>query len=55
MGKGIKGAEEEIDEWARKRRIEISMMPNPDEREIAEREMQDSLAEKYERTTEMYE
>ena len=55
MGRGIKGAEEEINEWARKRRIEINMIANPDEREIAEREMQDVLAEKYERNSEMFE
>ena len=53
--KGIKGAEEEINEWARKRKIEIDMITDPEERDMAEREMQDTLIEKYERNSEMFE
>ena len=55
MGRGIKGAEEEINEWARKRKIEIDMITDPEERDMAEREMQDTLIEKYERNSEMFE
>lgn len=41
MGRGLKGLQEDFDEWVRKRKIEIEMIPDPDERMAAEDQLEE--------------
>jgi len=45
MGRGLKGLQEDFDEWVRKRKIEIEMIPDPDERMAAEDQLEEQIRE----------
>lgn len=45
MGKGLKGLQEDFDEWVRKRKIEISMIADPDEQAAATEQLEEEIRE----------
>ena len=45
MGKGFKGLQEDFDEWVRKRKIEISMMQDPNEQSFALEQLERDIEE----------
>ncbi len=45
MGKGLRGLQEDFDDWVRKREIEISMIPDPEEQGAAMDQLKEDIRE----------